>query len=319
MLRVFRKGANAFDEPVCGGDWTLPADAVWLDFISPTREEELVVERQLGLSLPTKEDASSSEPSARLYQEDGATFITAFLLINADTEKPDTTPVTFVLTDDRLITIRYEEPKSFKRFTERALKAPGLCATGAEAFLNLLDAIVDRTADILEQVSEKVDGISAAVFTQPRTGSFDGCLYALGRAQTTNAEIRHSLSSLSRATTFATLAPAVESQREHRDVLRTINRDVTSLGHQSDALSAHVGFLLNATLGLINIEQSNVIKIFSIAAVVLLPPTLVASVYGMNFDFMPELHWRFGYPFALALMAASVAVTLWYFKRKRWL
>lgn len=319
MLRIFRRGEAAFDQPLCGADWTLPQDAVWLDFLDPSREEELAVERQLGLSLPTREDMNAIEPSSRLYQENGATFITAFVLIGADTDRPDTTPITFVLTSDRLITIRYGNPSSFRIFTGKVERAPSLCATGADTFLNLLEAVIDRTSNVLERVGEEVDAISNAIFAQPRVGSFDTCLYKLGRSQTTNAEIRHSLSSLSRATSFATLAGPVEASRDHRDHLRTINRDVVSLSQQSDALSSNIGFLLNAALGLINIEQSNIIKIFSIAAVVLLPPTLVASVYGMNFDFMPELHWRFGYPFALVLMAVSVGVTLWYFKRKRWL
>ena len=301
MLRILRQGAAGFDETICGADWVLPPDAVWLDFVKPTRDEELVVERQLGLCLPTQEDMNASEPSSRLYQEDGATFITAFILVNSDSPRPDTAPITFVLTGDRLVTIRYGEPRAFRVFSAKAERVPSLCATGVDTFLNLLDAI------------------SQSIFAQPRTGSFEASLYQLGRAQTTNAELRHSLSSLSRATSFATLAPQVESSHEHRDHLRTINRDVASLSQQSDALSNNIGFLLTAALGLINIEQSSVIKIFSIAAVVFLPPTLVASVYGMNFDIMPELHWRYGYAWALGLMAASVAATLWYFKRKRWL
>lgn len=319
MLRVFRRGANAFEQLACAPGWTLAPDAVWLDLVNPTREEELAVERSLGLQLPTPEEMAAIEPSSRLYQENGATFITAFVLVNSETNTPDTAPVTFVLTADRLITIRHGEPRAFKLFAAKAERQPELCATGVTTFLNLLDAVVDRTATVLERIGDEVDAISRSIFAEARAGGFEAALYKLGRAQITNAEIRHSLSSLTRASSFATLAPAVEHDREHRDHLRTVTRDVESLGQQSDAQANNISFLLSAALGLINIEQSNIIKIFSIAAVVFLPPTLVASIYGMNFDVMPELHWRLGYPFALGLMAASVALTLWWFKRKRWL
>ena len=319
MLRVLRSGSAHFDEASCDPDVHLPDDAVWIDLLKPTRVEELAVEKALGIQLPTKDDVAELQPSSRLYQDNGSTFISAFVLVNAETDRPDTAPVTFVLTGAKLVTIRYGDPKSFKMFAEKAERQPGLCATSVTTFLNLFDAIVDRTADILERVDDDTDGISRAIFQKPRSSGFEQCLYALGRAQTTNSEIRHSLASLNRAASFATLHEPGDRTHEYRNRLRNVVRDITSLNQLSDSLSNNIAFLLNAALGLINIEQSNIIKIFSIAAVVLLPPTLVASVYGMNFDFMPELKWRYGYPYALALMALSVAATLWYFKRKRWL
>jgi magnesium transporter len=320
MLRVLRRGASAFDTPASdGGEWMLPDGAVWIDLIDPSLDEERAVERVLKLQLPTREEMTAIEPSSRLYQEAGAIFITAFVLINSETDKPDTEPVTFVLTADQLVTIRYAEAKAFRLFATKAEKQPNLCVTSADTFLHLLDAIVDRTADVLERISDDVDGISRAIFAEPRSKSFAGCLTQLGRVQTTNAELRKSLSSLSRAGSFGLLAPAVEQNREHRDHLRTVVRDADSLGQQSDALANNVGFLLNAALGFINLEQSDRSKVFSIVAVLFLPPTLVASTYGMNFELMPELGWRFGYPSALGLMATSVAVSLLWFKRKGWL
>ena len=254
MLRVLRQNATGFETPDCVSA-AVPSDAVWLDLIEPTRTEELAVEQALGLSLPTPEEMTAIEPSSRLYQENGATFITAFVLINADTDRPDTAPVTFVLTPDKLVTIRYGEPRAFKLFVAKAERQPELCATGVSTFLNLLDAVVDRTADVLERVSDTVDGISRVIFDRSTTTDFEGCLYQLGRAQTINAEIRHSLASLARASSFATLAPVIESDRESRDHLRTVIRDAESLGQQSDANSNTIAFQLNAALGFVNIEQ----------------------------------------------------------------
>lgn len=319
MLRVLRQGAPGFDEARCEPGWRLPTDAVWIDLINPTRTEELSVEGSLGVLLPTREEMAEIEPSSRLYQEDGATFMTAVVIVNVGAELAETAPVTFVLTHDKLVTIRYAEPKSFALFSAQAERQPSLCPSGATTFLNLLDAIVDRTADILERTAAEVESISRDIFARPRSRAFEDLLYRLGPAQTLNAKIRDSLSSLARLTSFASLADTIENDREHRDHLKTLNRDVQSLTDHSAYVSSNITFLLDAALGLINIEQSNIIKIFSIAAVVFLPPTLVASIYGMNFDFMPELHWKLGYPFALMLMVASVAATLWWFRRKRWL
>lgn len=317
MLRVLRAGSSAVEEPTCTPDLSLPADAVWIDLVKPSRVEELAVEKALGLQLPTPDDAAEIQPSSRLYQHESATFISAFLLVNADTDQPDTAPVTFVLTADKLVTIRYGDPRSFRMFAEQASRQPALCATAALTFVNLLDAIVDRTADVIERIDADTDGISRAIFKRPQSTGFESCIYELGRAQTTNSEVRHSLASLARAASFAMVHETADAT--FRDRLRSIVRDITSLNQLSDALSNNVAFLLNAALGLINIEQSNIARRFSIVAVVFLPPTLVASTYGMNFERMPELDWLYGYPWALGLMAASVAASLWWYHRKRWL
>ena len=319
MLRVLRRGAVSFETFTGAPGWTLPPDAVWIDLLDPTPQEDRAVEGALNIQLITREDMAASEPSSRLYQENGATFITAFVLINSDSERPDTAPVSFVLTADKLVTLRYGEPRAFKIFAAKAERQPHLCATAVTTFLNLLDAIVDRTADVLERIDDEVDRISLSIFKQPSTGEYQTCLYRLGRAQTTNAEIRRSMASLARATSFATLAPAIERDREALDHLNTLNRDADSLNQQSDAVANNVGFLLNAALGFINLEQANTGRIFSIVSVLFLPATLVASIYGMNFEFMPELGWRYGYPYALGLMAALVVGSLLWFKRKRWL
>ena len=320
MLSILRAGGGDIEThagPLDG--WRLPADAVWVELVEPTREEELLVERELGLFLPTREDMQEIEASSRLYQEAGATFMTATVLYNADTESPSSQPITFVLTGDRLVTIRYFQPRSFLAFAAQARRQPGLCAGGAITFLGLIEAVVDRTADVLERTSGEVEQISQQVFAEGRTGGFEAVLTRLGRAQNVNAKIRDSLVSLARLASFASLADQIEHSREHRERLKTVTRDVQSLLDQDSFLAANISFLLDTTLGLINIEQNGIIKIFSVAAVAFLPPTLIASIYGMNFEHMPELDWRLGYPMAAALMLLSALIPLWWFRRKGWL
>jgi magnesium transporter len=319
VLKILRNAASAFEIPKAEPGWQLPADAVWLELIEPTRTEELLVEQALRLMLPTREEMAEIEASSRLYQEDGATFMTATILHNADAEEPSSSPVTFVLAGDRLVTIRYIEPRAFTVFAAQAERQPGLCPTGAHVFLGLLDAVIDRTADILERTSSEVETSSRSIFKRPRESGFEQILAKLGRSQSLNAKARDSLVSLARLISFASLSDQIEANRDHRDHLKSLQRDVQSLTDHSSYLSSNITFLLDAALGLINIEQNAIIKIFSVAAVVFLPPTLVASIYGMNFEQMPELKFAHGYPMALILMVISAVVPLWWFRKKGWL
>lgn len=318
MLKILRKGANALETVTPDGDWRLPEDAVWVDLLSPTRDEELAIERAIGLEIPTREEMAEIEPSSRLYQEGGATFMTAAILTGAASEFPLLAPVTFLLVGDRLVTVRYVEPGAFNAFAAQFGRQP--CGmVGGELFLELLDAIVDRVADIVEAVAAEVEEASQDVFRRPRRGGFGPVIAQLGHAQMVSAKARASLASLARLISFAGLADQLEKVRDLREHLRSLQRDVQSLIDHSAYMSANITFLLDAALGLINIEQNSIIKIFSVAAVAFLPPTLVASVYGMNFHHMPELDWRLGYPLAILLMIASAAVPLWWFRRKGWL
>lgn len=322
MLKILRSGELGHLETVCTApDWRLPEDAVWIDLISPTRDEELAVERALDLQVPTREDMVEIESSSRLYQEGGATFMTAVVLYASESDQPRVGPITFVLTKGRLVTVRYMEPRSFKFFVDQAERQPHLCPDGATTFLNLIEAVVDRTADILEAVALEVDEVSSTVFRQgaSNAGKFKALLARLGQAQAKNAKARESLVSLSRLVSFAHLDDTIETVADHREHLKSLHRDVTSLTDQASYLSSNVTFTLDTALGLINVEQNAIIKIFSVAAVAFLPPTLVASIYGMNFSHMPELDWRLGYPMAVGVMVLSAVLPLLWFKRKGWL
>jgi len=319
MLRVLRAGAPGF-EP--GGDvahWRVPDDAVWIELVDPTRAEEVAVEQSLGVLLPTREDMAEIEASSRLYQEDGGTFMTATVLVNADGDLPTAAPVTFVLVGQRLVTIRYVEPRAFSVFAAQAERQPSLCPTGVQTFLGLLDALIDRTADILERTAGVVEEQSRAIFGRPRGGDFEQILKRLGRAQNVNAKARDSLVSLARLISFATLADQFEGERDLRDHLKSLQRDVQSITDHSSYVSGNITFLLDAALGLINIEQNAIFKIFSVFSAVFLPPTLIAGVYGMNFEHMPELRWVEGYPIAIGLMLVAAIGPLLWFKRKGWL
>lgn len=297
---------------------------VWVDMLDPTDGEEALLERVVGINIPTREEMEEIEVSSRLYVEEGAAFMTAQLPAQADRDDPEMAPVTFVLTGDQLITVRYHDPRAFQTFLQRALKVPMGATTGFGALIALLEVIVDRLADVLERIGRDVEGISRGIF-QPgskirQSRDFQEWLEAIGRKGDLNSKIRDSLLTLDRLGGFLRQVKSQGSDDPDTRVrLRTLARDVQSLTDHASFLSQKITFLLDATLGMINIEQNNIIKIFSVVAVVFLPPTLIASVYGMNFAHLPELHWVLGYPYALGLMAASAALPLLYFKWRRWL
>jgi magnesium transporter len=297
---------------------------VWLDLVSPTLDEEALLEGRLGIDIPTLEEMEEIEVSSRLYQESGALFMTARLPARTDTDDLLMAPVTFVLFGGKLITVRYHEPRAFRTFPQRAAQADLGCTDGRSVLTALLEAIVDRMADILERTEREVVATSRSIF-RPATpvqvrGDLMGVLQLIGRKGDVCSNIRDSLLSLQRLCGFYANAIAHHTgDKDFRGRIKTLSRDLLSLSDHASFLSQKVTFLLDATLGMINIEQNNIIKIFSIAAGVFLPPTLIASIYGMNFSFMPELHWRYGYPLAFVIMIVSAVLPLWYFKRRGWL
>ncbi|MER8966259.1 magnesium/cobalt transporter CorA [Mesorhizobium sp. M0184] len=299
---------------------------VWVDLFNPTKEEETTIETWLGVAVPTREEMEEIEISSRLYVEDGAYFMTAILPAQTEVNDPLMSPVTFVLAGSRLITVRYHEPKAFKTFPLRAEKVATGCTSGDTILIGLLEAIVDRLADILERAGRDVEAISRDIFearstkVSKRNRDFQELLKGIGRKEDLASSIRDSLISLQRLAGF--LAHASTQSRMSKDTrarIKTLSRDVLSLADHATFLSQKISFLLDATLGMISIEQNAIIKIFSVAAVIFLPPTLVASIYGMNFDIIPELKWHFGYPFAIGMMVLSAILPFWYFRRRGWL
>jgi magnesium transporter len=265
------------------------------------------------------------EPSNRLYQEDGGLFMTMTVLVNADSPLPESAAITFVLVRQRLVTVRYEEPKPFRVFAAYVERHREFCVSGTALLIGLLEAVVDRTADILERIGVDIDALSRTIFASSVAGpagvqrDFAEALTRMGRNHDLTAKARDSLVSLSRLLSFLTLPGDVRDDAALREHVGGLVRDVASLTDHATFISGNISFLLNATLGLVNVEQNAIIKIFSVAAVVFLPPTLVASIYGMNFKLIPELGWDFGYAWALALMVLSAVLPYLYFKRRGWL
>ncbi|WP_068879390.1 magnesium transporter CorA family protein [Phenylobacterium sp. CCH12-B4] len=317
MLKTLRRGHRAPQPEDAGPDWRPAEDLVWIDLLKPTKAEELAVEAALGLQLPTVEEMQALEPSSRLYQECGGTFMTATLLARSHADAPFPTPVTFVLAKGLLVTLRYEELKAFSIFAERAPESD--FASGTAALLGLMDAIVERLARTLDDMGDKVQIASNAIFNRPKGGNFRPLLTDLSQAQSVTSLTRGSLNSLARTLSYAALASEIAADPECRAHLEALQRDVQSLTEHASYQSSHIAFLLDAALGLINIEQNGIIKFFSVVAVVFMPPTLIASIYGMNFDVLPELHWKAGYPLALLSMLVAAAIPVLWFKRRGWL
>ena len=303
----------------------LPADTVWIDLLNPSPGEDHAVERLFGIAVPTREEMQEIEVSSRLYVENHARYMTATLTCNSDTATPKTTAVTFILSGHRLVTVRYDDPRPFMIVGNKLARNCPANVTGETVLIDLLDAVIDRAADILERIGLEVDRVSHDIFEPDNAASgqalsYKDILKAIGSKGDLTSKVRESLVSIGRLLLF--LANEAEGMRWHKDVrlqLQANQRDVLSLSDHATYLSNKITFLLDAMLGVVTIEQNNIIKIFSIAAVALMPPTLIASIYGMNFKHMPELEWTYGYPFAIVLMLAAAILPFVIFKWKKWL
>lgn len=299
-----------------------PAEAVWIDLNHPTEEEEDRVERFLGIEIPTREEMAEIEVSSRLYRDGDAVYMTAIVLMGADGPAPQNCPVTFILTPAHLITVRYSDPSAFRNFIRQAQRADGDLRGADGIFVALVEAVIDRTADILEKVANEMDLVSRGVF-QAEPGDavsrdYKAVLRRIGRNGDLNSKVRDSLVSIGRLVNYLS-GECGDRHPGLRDRTEAMAADIRSLTDHSSYVAGTAVFLLDATLGLINIEQNGIIKIVSVVSVLIMPPTLVASIYGMNFRYMPELDWRIGYPLALLAMALAAVIPYGYFKRRGWL
>ncbi len=303
----------------------IPPDTLWIDLVEPTREEDRLVEAHLSIEIPTREEMADIEPSEILYNENNARYMTARVLCSSDTDNPKLIDVSFILTERTLVTVRYGEPRSFSMFMARAGK-PGGCRHQPEAVLDgLLETIIDRAAEILGTVGSRIDRLSQSIFENERQGnrraaSFRAALKSIGRKGDVISNVRESMVSVERMLLFLSASmPRPQKSSGYKTEWRTALRDVQSIEEHATFLSNKVQFLLDATLGLVTIEQNDIIKIFSVMSVIFLPPTLVSSMYGMNFRHMPELDWDLGYPWAIALMILAAVLPYLFFRWKRWL
>ncbi len=303
--------------------------AVWIDAHEPTAEEEDCLEKNLKLSIPTREEMRDLEESSRLYEENGALYMTTIILTGVSEHRPRKSEISFVVTRKQLITVRYADPLAFKTFAQKCSRQPQAHKSGELIFTSLVEQIVQRIAEVLEKTTADLDGLAGAIFEDDLsniqghedrnvTENLQELVRRLGRNSALIGKLRESLLSFSRLCSFCLESDESWISNGARAKLKTLDRDVQSLAAYEENLSSQIGYLQDATFNLINIEQNRVIKVFTIAAVLFLPPTLVATIYGMNFQFMPELKWTFGYPFSLLLMIGAALAPYFWFKRNGW-
>ncbi|MDQ6684954.1 MAG: magnesium/cobalt transporter CorA [Pseudomonadota bacterium] len=319
MLNVFSlANGRLFQEEIESQAALDVVQPVWVDLDAPTGAEKGWIAARFGLTIPGDIVDEDLEESARFYEEDnGELHIRSDFLID-DGDASRNVRVAFILHKNVLFSVHAEELPVFRLLRLRARRIPALIDDAKDVLLKLYDADAEYSADALEGVYDRLEAVSAGVLRQDVNDQAAGeALSAIAREENLNGRIRRNVMDTRRAISFMMRSRMLGA--EQFEEARQILRDIDSLDSHSTFLFDKINFLMNATVGFININQNKIIKIFSVASVALLPPTLIASIYGMNFKAMPELDWAWGYPYALLLMAASVAAPFLYFRRKGWL
>ena len=313
MLRLFGPGCPI--KPVSADELkAVPDGAVWIDLLNPTEAEEKLAEAALGQNIPTREDLKEIEPSSRLFERNGVLFLTASVMDGIAEGQPNADPVGFVLSGSLLVTVRYIDPEPFLLVAEHLYGEPETARDSLSVVVQLFDVIVDELADQYEHAGREIEKLSSRVFernlkrrdkethTERR---LEALLLRIGQVQRLLAEIRQSTVSISRMMVFFRNCAPIESG-SYKARVDSFNADLKALLDHSVFLNDNLTFLLDASLGLISLEQNFVMKVFSVFAVIFMPPTLIAGVYGMNFERMPELAESRLSVFALALAKADV-------------
>ncbi len=324
MLNVYSQGpAGLVALPHAPGA-PLPPEALWIDLLEPTAEEEKLVEETLQIDVPTREEMREIEASNRFYDEGDALFMTATIVTKLDTDLPQNAQITFILVGKKLVTNRYSDPVSIRRFIHYSQTHPAACGSAATLVSGLLEAIVNRIADVLEHLGSEIDAISSQVFSGSRRrrsafADFGPMLDRIGRCGELVSKARESLASLARLLVFVQQAADGHVSQDARTRFRILSRDVGSMSEYATFLGDKVQFLLDATLGMVSIDQNNILKIFSVVTLFFLPPSVIVGFYGMNFEHIAWLHERWGPWYALGLVVVSGVAPYVYFKRRGWL
>lgn len=319
MLNVFSlANGRLFQEEIESLGELARAQPVWVDLESPTPEEKSWITQHFELTIPEDAVDDDLEESARFYEEDnGELHIRSDFLIDDDVT-PRNVRVAFILHRGVLFSVHEEDLPVFRLLRLRARRIPALIEDAKDVLLKLYDADAEYSADALEGIYDSLELVSRRLLKQDVNDTAAGeALNAIAREEDLNGRIRRNVMDTRRAVSFMMRSRMLGA--EQFEEARQILRDIDSLDSHTTFLFDKINFLMNASVGFININQNKIIKIFSVASVALLPPTLIASVYGMNFAAMPELSWKYGYGFAISLMVASVAAPFIYFRRKGWL
>ena len=327
MLNIFTlANGRLFQEEIESLEELTRFQPIWVDLENPTVDEKRWIKQHYGLSIPEDAMDEDIEESARFYEEDnGDLHIRSDFLID-DNEQPRSVRVAFILnltnsdlkSKGVLFSIHDEDVPVFRLLRMRARRAPGLIEDAKEVLLALFDGDAEYSADTLENIYDELEKVSKQVLAGDVTDTRAGeVLGAIARQEDLNGRIRRNVMDTRRAVSFMMRSKMLNSNQFEE--ARQILRDIESLDSHTAFLFDKINFLMDATVGFININQNKIIKIFSVASVALLPPTLIASVYGMNFQHMPELAKEWGYPYALLLMLASALGPMWYFRKRGWL
>lgn len=311
------------------GATAVPEGVNWIDAFRPEPWEIAFLERTLGVAVPTLEKLSEIETSSRLYRDKDHLFLSCPAIYRIDGGLPHTTPLGLVLSKDMLLTVRFKRLKGFDQLEDGALDRNSVPAPGPCAFIALLDMLIDHVADELEKLSAELDHVSQEIFgsdkpddrsIRPREDGrmLRGVLRKLGRNGDLTAKISDALLGMARIVPYVMTSDVDYISSEARAKLKSLNRDIDSLNDYETRMTDKIQFLLDATLGLTNVEQNNIFRVLTVVSVVGIPPTLVASMYGMNFKNMPELEWAYGYAYGLTLIALSAIIPIVWFKWRGW-
>ena len=319
-----REGQPLADFPVEGD----LSQAQWIDLYQPTADEKARVLAATGLGIATEDELDEIETSSRLAFDGQAIYLSMPLIAKIEGQAPETKPIGFVLSRDRLLTIRFNRSLAFHNFLETQHRTPMESVAPIGIFMLMMEAISDRLADLLENIRDDLDRVSKLIFHDASNGKKRGrrqdnelqdVLRSIGRAGDTMSRVRDSLLGIGRILPYVAQVAASWIDRAMRDRIKSLRQDIASLADYDGHLNTKMQFLLDATLGLINNTQNNIIKVLTVVSVVGVPPTLVASIYGMNFKDMPELNWAYGYPYGLTMILLSAVLPLVWFKLRGWL
>ncbi len=330
MIRIYTQKENGISRTVGLEEQDFEREQIfWIDLLTPDAAELRFAESLCAIEMPTKDEMREIEYTSRLYCEDGGRFMTTTVLSRVETDEPMIAEITFILKARLLITVRHTDSYSFRVFATQLLRAQS--TNRDSVFVGLLETLVDRQADVLERFGTDLDALSKKVFgthhtrrskqADPDTDDLRDALEELGRVGDLITRQRDALVNLLRLITYAGNEPiCTEGERDNLySALRPVSRDVNSLSEYASFLSNKINFMLDAVLGLINIEQNDIVKVFTIMSVVFLPPTFIASIFGMNFRHMPFLETAWGVWISLLVMVLAGLVPLIIFKLKRYI
>jgi magnesium transporter len=295
------------------------ATPIWVDLTDPNDEERDWVKSIYGVTLPDEDEVKDIEASARYYEADnGDLHLRSDFLLEEDEGESRVVTVAFILAKNMLFSMHSDDLPVFRLVRMRARSRPGSIGDFKDVLLDLYATDVEYSADALEGIYQNLEEVSHSVLKKEFSDADAAeSLSAMAREEDLNGRVRRNMMDTRRAVSFMMRGRLLNS--DQFDDARQILRDIESLDGHTAFLFEKINFLMDATVGFININQIKIIKIFSVASVAFLPPTLIASIYGMNFRILPELNWSFGYPFAIVLMFASAITPFWYFRKRGWL